>query len=765
MKKRLFVLLLCAALLLTQKGLAVPVNLPVIQSSTGFREVIQSMAWVQGALYGLSGQSLFYAIQGEQYQQLEIIYDRHLPMPSVDPRGNSPEYVKETFEWIQTLFSDGERLYGLSAARSGALYALHPRGDTCEATLTVALDWSGIIHDINQDNCRCLGAVLDGDTLYLALEHPISTEEGQRDVSRLYAFSMLDGSCQPLCDGIVSIAPGPSGQLFCTQEIKAQQEYALVFYHMATGEITTAYEKLPFAFSRYSAIGYDPTTRTAYLPTADGVIASVDSGAWKLVYPIALENYSGFRLALAPGRALALADLGIYVRDLNDTAPLTPDLTILGGDEDGYQKSVKALHPERHIRHTVSYGNIAQRFSQDMINHDPSVDIYELPLGPAFTRLMARGFYMPLDSEALSRFRDALYDDWKPYPLDSQGQLAAFPKEIRQSGLGISRHAASLLGIELNNGVMTYDQLLGALDRYMQEGEAHGLHLIHFRYSGDLRTMLLGGILDSFAALYQRQPQEAMVFSGELIALMERADSILSAIPAHERRYNPYGTSSIGNQLVLNPEPEYLLADTVSLMPGFQAFDNGRAGYCLLDYVPLRLTLTKESEPLLSAAVTVFVISPYSQRKAEAMAYLADYQQCKQTDFPEQGNIRTAAFFRGFEQQPSEVCRVHLLRLNGEMDIVRRRYEGLPEYAVTLQDELDALQRQIDSLEPFVWQTTPEAVQRYLEALPLIAFRDESALYDAIDDAWRACVNHKTSIRDALETMFHVLRQMELEDM
>ena len=98
MKKRLFVLLLCAALLLTQKGLAVPVNLPVIQSSTGFREVIQSMAWVQGALYGLSGQSLFYAIQGEQYQQLEIIYDRHLPMPSVDPRGNSPEYVKETFE-------------------------------------------------------------------------------------------------------------------------------------------------------------------------------------------------------------------------------------------------------------------------------------------------------------------------------------------------------------------------------------------------------------------------------------------------------------------------------------------------------------------------------------------------------------------------------------------------------------------------------------------------------------------------------------------
>ena len=108
---------------------------------------------------------------------------------------------------------------------------------------------------------------------------------------------------------------------------------------------------------------------------------------------------------------------------------------------------------------------------------------------------------------------------------------------------------------------------------------------------------------------------------------------------------------------------------------------------------------------------------------------------------------------------------MHLLRLNGEMDIVRRRYEGLPEYAVTLQDELDALQRQIDSLEPFVWQTTPEAVQRYLEALPLIAFRDESALYDAIDDAWRACVNHKTSIRDALETMFHVLRQMELEDM
>lgn len=765
MKKRLFVLLLCAALLLTQTGLAAPVNLPVIQSSTGFREVIQSMAWVHGALYGLSGQSLFYAIQGEQYQQLEIIYDRHLPMPSVDPRGSSPEYVKETFEGIQTLLSDGERLYGLSNARSGALYALMPQGDTCEATLTVALDWSGIIHDINQDSCRCLGAVLDGDTLYLALEHPISTEEGQRDVSRLYAFSMLDGSCQLLCDGIVSIAPGPSGQLFCTQEIKAQQEYALVFYHLATGEITTAYEKLPFAFSRYSAIGYDPTTRTAYLPTADGVIASVDGGAWKLVYPIALESYSGFRLALAPGRALALADLGIYVRDLNDTAPLTPDLTILGGDEDGYQKSVKALHPERHIRHTVSYGDIAQRFSQDMINRDPSVDIYELPLGPAFTRLMARGFYTPLDSEALSRFRDALYDGWKPHLLDSQGQLAAFPKEIRQSGLGISRHAASLLGIELNNSVMTYDQLLGALDRYMQEGDAHGLHLIHFRYSGDLRTMLLGEILGSFAALYQRQPQEAMAFSEELIALMNRADSMLSAIPTHERRYNPYGTSSIGNELVLNPEPEYLLADTTSLTPGFQAFDNGRAGYCLLDYIPLRLTLTEESEPLLPAAATVFVINPYSQRKAEAIAYLAEYQQCKQANLPQQGNIRTAAFFRGFEQQPSEVCRVHLLRLNGEMDIVRRRYEGLPEYAVTLQEELDALQRQIDSLEPFVWQTTPEAVQHYEAALPLMIFEDESALYDAVDTAWRACVNRKASVREALESMLHVLRQMELEDM
>ena len=146
------------------------------------------------------------------------------------------------------------------------------------------------------------------------------------------------------------------------------------------------------------------------------------------------------------------------------------------------------------------------------------------------------------------------------------------------------------------------------------------------------------------------------------------------------------------------------------------------------------------------------------------MDYLADYQRWKQENVMGMGNIASAGFFHGFEQEPSEVCRVQLLRLETQMSQVKARYEGREGQEAALREELEPLEKQAESLSPFLWQTTPEAVARYEATLPLTAFTDESGLYDAIGDAWRACVNRRSAPREALATMFRVLRQMALED-
>jgi len=721
------------------------VNLPAVYDQEGRQEYIRSLAWAGDQLYLYAGSRQLYRLEGSSAVPLSLSFEQHPPMPEVGPSLPSSSYVQQYYQGFDHLLSDGEKLWGLNFNLSGALYALSVEEHQASARLAVMLDWADVIPDVSGVHRPARrGTVMMEDTLYVAYAH-------EEEDARLCAFSLDDGSRDDLpVEHLRSVTQGADGQLICVTEPQKGQ-YRLELLDVELGTITKTLGMLP-SEAALGTLSFDASTGTFYLATLDGVLASTDGSQWEHAFTMPFRFTDGNPMAILPGKRLAAAETGVYLRSLTDTPTSTAPLTICGWEQDDIQRSVFIRNPDQPINYLVCNTSVNERFIKDMINRESAVDIYELELGPSFTRFVQKGYFVPLTSDSLLPYQDALYDAWRGLLMDSSGQLAALPKQVEQYGWGVSQDALLSMGIEVPDGAMDYDAFLDLVLQCAGQCDEYDLYLIHGSWVS-LPDELAADLIRRFVCVYQQKPTQALSMENALVDLLERIRNARGTLPrdAHRRwQSDSYGHSA-------TPSTDYIMTAMHSYVPGKQLFTNGLYGLYMKHYTPLRPSVTSATEALIPARATVFVINPYSSRQVAAMAYLAEYYSLMD-------ETRAAAFFTGHSKVENKFWADKHYLLSDEREEIMCRIQESSEDTKSLQAKLDAIQAQITALEPLHWQVTPDITAQYEQALSAMVFMEDSSVMEAVNEAIQDYCRGTADIRGIVKKLCHTLRLIELEE-
>ena len=513
-------------------------------------------------------------------------------------------------------------------------------------------------------------------------------------------------------------------------------------------------------------MGYDPVQGRFLYVSSRTLYAAESGSAARPVYRVSGYTYEA--ALLSSGQALLLQENEIEVIDPTQPMEITTlRLYLDGGNVDAF--AFEQENPDIQLAYEFVSEQPSARPAADMLSAAVSsrtsqIDIFGVPMG-AFTRtVMEKGYYVPVTGEETEAFVASAYAYIAEEVVDSQGQLALVPMEVRRNNtLNYSSTAAEALGIDPAALPRTYGELLDFIrqwdSQYGDAAEALEISLFDTRVGlalGKIKTMLLRDVL----ALAQSKPKAAEAQLDTLAALFDEATALGQEV---SDRVTPPSIGVFEGSYTSDEVPEelydgaYLFSMNLSALPSSRIEEGPYRYWTHLH--PLELSLWEGEAPMAIYAGYALVINPYSKHKEEAMRYLRYFLE----NLPE---AQAANVLSGAKPVPYFEC---MEEYKGyQMFLEQSEYQVQSLSGVELEQTLEMIDyyhNRIAAYEPFIYAVTEAQIAEHAASVAATqaVWLETDVYVDGSAAAWEQFLAGKINSRQLLERIMEISRMAHQE--
>ncbi len=615
--------------------------------------------------------------------------------------------IKSVGSLIDQLFTQEGKLYGLDV-EDGSIYLMETADGKVLLTKTQSLKWDAMVQNqggFSFPNMVSDVAVADGYLYMLKVGMGTSANE-------LLRFNLSDGGFIKYEASLVAgFAPYKNGKALVMQYASEQDSMAhtaklwLNVLDLTTGEVTKGIE-LPVSVAE--GLAYDANTDIAAF-FSTGEIYAVDQLASCRLAGYAPSVYQGItysRALLLPNNLYALNGEQVSVRSIAKGEGIPRALRIQNASEYSY-KEFAVKRPDIPVVLKNTPFSSAEMLMQDMAAG--LSDLYSFKIDELdYHSLIEKGYTASLSGSGV--LKDAVRE---MYPflqneLVRGEDLAAFPVNLSGQTLGYSKKALSELNLTEDDLPHTFPELLDFISNWDADyGVDHpSLALFVDDLYGDSKQMFMGILIQYYSAYYQKLGED-LTFDTPLM------EKLLSALEAAD--FNALKTKDV--QQAMAGAITYSVttggaADqpATALFTMYQEAVLSEYGSMMNDFVSLPLSLDDGLDPVVPAALTVYVVNPYSPNQDLAIAYLEHFATARSKA------SRAAMSLSYNEPVISPLYERRKAQQEKEISDIKAQLETAPDdKKKELEESLKSLQEQLSFLESIKWQVSQEDLDAYRE--------------------------------------------------
>ncbi len=538
---------------------------------------------------------------------------------------------------VQNVISDGEKIYALVAVQSSEpdedgsynqrlqIAEMSIKDDKACFGEAVEADISDLMVSYTSDGqsysymASVSNAAMVGDTIYLV----IWDNDGD---AKMYAMPK-DGSRGSFADIEYPylVTPYKDGQLLVETQDYNGGESGLYIYNPEDESVTTVKVFDSYDDMLYGIVYSTESDRLFYM--ADGYVMAVEDFDFEnatQAAQLSTAYYTNLPSLLMPGDYYVSSTYyATCVRNTDPTALPTSTINVVSSYSNALISAYYSYgnsHPETGVILSTD-GVSDDELIQAMMNHDSSVDIYEINVSSlAYDSLFNRGYMAELDgSSTLTEAVDGMYPAIQE-ALKKDGKLYAIPTMTNSQTMGYYAKAFEKVGITAEEMPDNWPDFLAMLkDLETQLPSDGSVTLFDSEIAvTDAKTMMLGAIWDSYAYYLNIHGEDTGYNTEELRSLMDAALNLdyeaLGCLPDPEETED--GTSYYGASFVIGGS-----SDSSTLL---DSYSGCTIGDMTSDLQPLLLSIVKGEEAPLPVQLMVVFVNPYTEHMEEALAYMEE---------------------------------------------------------------------------------------------------------------------------------------------
>lgn len=524
--------------------------------------------------------------------------------------------LAQLYETVTYIAANEEGLYGLNVY-TGKFGTIDEEGIHWQDT---RLDVDCLNPNGNFFPNRVARCFVTGDTL---LTFVCESSTLGSEAYALYGFDLKtgDATAYPVQDAVGLCWMGDDAFLLLCQ---ADDGYALRKLSLADGTVTDVDVSMD-AFSASSVVGgiaYDADSDTIAFVSSGYVYVSTAGGAPS---PMALVNteYLMSETAgyLLPDGRYALYLEGLHVRQLSgetekEDSRLTVKAPVL---PDTLKSSFNSQYPETEL--TITYEQVtAEDVATMMTTQDSSVDVFELRADYFFSRLVDKGYAMPLSSsELIAQDVTSMDETIQAALTDAGGNILAYPSRLYYYYFSVNEGFWNLAfeGRELPT------TLLEVMEAWLEwetdfADEYPELEFVdNYDYANYARE-----IISFYVMQHDMGTEMPDLTSGDLqtaLELLSQINDIREQYGRHTTLLSMDDAEGIGYIFQFNVTRQMMNSPSTVLMSSSEEY---LYDIYMYDATQLFLSFSEEDEAGVNGVLYVYIINPYTQHPEEALHFI-----------------------------------------------------------------------------------------------------------------------------------------------
>ena len=442
---------------------------------------------------------------------------------------------------------------------------------------------------------------------------------------------------------------------------------------------------------------HEQTDRVYYVSGGSVVALDLATGAQEEVNDVPNSGGSNGAVMLPGGYYVLNSYDAIIVRNVDPTKRAQQRLTVNNAN---YAEPINSAYYDfANANGDVSVA-ISTEYMQSsalieaMMNQSADYDIFVItPQEEAFDAVYNRGYMAELTgSEAIDQFFADMYPSLAEH-FCRNGVPVALPLGAYGSTFGVSTEAMEKAGLTVEDIPDNWLELLDQFDEINAKLEGTGVTLFYpFYTQEDIRSMLFSMIFQEYVA-YMDYTDPTMGFNTEVLrSVLDMLDAVDFEALGFEPRQDD-GPDSFAYE-----DGQALFETYVSCTIG--EYNSG--------YYPLLLSLTPDTEPLLSLNVTVAFVNPYSQNKELAIEYL-EYALAR---LP--AGQRASMCMTEIEPVRSSYYEEAVQSNAEEHEMLEKALaEANEEDKQMLEEAIAENERWAEDIDKYYWDISPQAIEWY----------------------------------------------------
>jgi hypothetical protein len=621
---------------------------------------------------------------------------------------------------IDQMFTREGKLYGLDS-EDGSIYLMEAADGKVTLTKTQTLQWDAMVQNqggFSFPNMISDVAMSDGYLYLLKAGMDASQNE-------LLRFNLSDGGFIKYDAALVTgFAPYKDGKALIMQYASEQDAMArtgkqwLNVLDLTTGEITRGIE-LPVQAAE--GLAYDANTDTAAFFSGGEIYAVDQLASCRLAgyAPAAYQVVAFSKALLLPGSLYVLNGEQVSVRSIAKGEGIPRALRIQNASEQSY-KEFAVKRPDIPVVLKNTAFDSAEMLMQDMAAG--SSDLYSIKIDELdYHSLMEKGYTASLSgSGELTDMVREMYP-FLQKELFRDKDLAAFPVTLTGQTLGYSKKALSELNLTEEDLPHTFPELLDFITNWDSKyGVDHpSLALFKDNLYGDSKQMFMGILIQYYSAYYQKLG-ENLTFD---TPLMEKLMSALEAADFSALKTKDVQQAMAGAVTYTYTTSGGADQPATALFTMYQEAVLSEYGFMMNDFVPLPLSMDEGLEPIVPAALTVYIVNPFSSNQDLAMAYLEHFAG-------QRSKVSMAAMSPDYNEPIiSPLYETRKAQQEKELSSINAQLETAPaDKKKELEESLKAAQEQLSILESIKWQVSAQDLEAYRERVNFLTVNNINPL-------------------------------------
>lgn len=572
-------------------------------------QYIQSIASLGDTLYLLGDRALFYwRPDMDKAQSTNLVF-----------RSSDPETMESrTDVSLNRIAAADGKLYGINAD-SYEVYRID--GEPSSLTITSMCTLSGL-SDVSRSGEVYIDTsiiTISGDTLYLVANDYTSASVGYS----MYMFDLNTGERRvSKVNDVHTISLYKEGQLL----LKAYDDESMwdentgnyrtptvSVYDIASDSIIQTVEATgitqPYSFGGFQ---YDAASDTLYFLNGSDVMSVKDltfPGKRSAYLPTA--GYESMPTALLESGMYAMCSYsssGVTVRGLDMPGLDSGALTIYGDYGSNAHNTFVNNHPEINVTTSNEYMDDMEKLASSMIAGE-GMDVLRLEANYSpVERLIDKGYALDL-----SGYPEIVECVNKMYPALTRlvmrnGRIYGVPVSMNSWGLSIDDNILEQIGLSADDIPTNLMDLMDFV-AYWEDDYGDDFPDIRCMDDTDLRNSFLQNIMSYYVSYCIQQGQELSFNTDLFRSLLNKLESVT------------FPDTGWSEDMSISDWDEYYSKGSLMYWGGSSVTDLTNYRY----QRPVTISLTKDTDPIISTDIALFIVNSKTQRPDQAVMYLREY--------------------------------------------------------------------------------------------------------------------------------------------